>query len=74
MAKFQEGHLEKYHQRRGLQNSGSELQPLLLEPERAGWGSRELGRGYFLFGGSVPGPAAGSHCLAPTVAYLGVLK
>lgn len=74
MAKFQEGHLKKQRQRRGLQNSGPELQPLLLEHERAGWGSWELGRAYFPFGESVPGPAAGSHCLAPTVAYPGVLK
>lgn len=70
----QEGHSEEQCQRQSLQNSGPELQPLPLEPELIGWGSWEPGRAYFPIGGSVPGPTLGSHCLAPTVTYLGVLK
>lgn len=72
VADFQEGHSQVQCQGRVSKNQGQSCNP--LEPERAGWGSWELGRDYFPFGGPVPGPAPGRHCLALTGAYLGVLK
>lgn len=46
----------------------------LLESERAGRGSWELGRACSPFGRSVSGPALGRLCPTPTVAHLGALN